>query len=390
MVVLRNNIYTVEYLRGKPFKVPEGTIITYYAKDGSPYPQYCVTEAFMSDSLQNITVQVSGDELECTSPLYWVLYANGKVYLDLPNVEFMPGDIVYNRNNKKFTVADEESCSRNLTEVYCRVEGEKGVYLLPRGDLNFESNTEIPGESTQEKDWFIKEPFLVPVDTVVTYTVQLSGKDHNYVYTVLDEFMSNSTEDIRVKGCNGEIHSGCTSPAFYVNYDRSSSISFELPDTQVKTKTVLFKDQTTLDEIEFFPSTPTPDQFKAMLELSELSKDLYDDKPLDVPNSAGGIKFDSKKARPTLLLKSMPDAVQEVIDVLELGARKYAPDNWKKVENERYHDAMLRHVLAYLGGETLDQETSRHHLAHAVCNMLFLIQKEGATVPDAKEKESDE
>lgn len=94
------------------------------------------------------------------------------------------------------------------------------------------------------------------------------------------------------------------------------------------------------------------------------------------PNAEGGIKFDSKKARPTLLLKSMPSAVQEVIDVLELGARKYAPDNWKKVENERYHDAMLRHVLSYLAGETHDPETSKHHLAHAVCNMLFLIEKE--------------
>lgn len=94
------------------------------------------------------------------------------------------------------------------------------------------------------------------------------------------------------------------------------------------------------------------------------------------PNAEGGIKFDSKKARPTLLLKSMPNAVQEVIDVLELGARKYAPDNWKKVENERYHDAMLRHVLSYLAGETHDPETSKHHLAHAVCNMLFLIEKE--------------
>jgi hypothetical protein len=304
MVVLRKNIYTVEYLRDKPFKVPVGTIITYYTKDGLPFPQYCVVEAFMSDEPKWITVQKSINQIDCASPLYWVSSGYGTVYLDLPSVEFKPGDIVYNRNNKKFIVADEESCSRNLTEVYCRIGGEKGVYLIPREDLSFEPST--------------------------------------------------------------------------------------AKDTQLSTKTILFKDQETLDVIEFFPSTPTPEQFKAMLELSKLSKDLYEDKPLDIPNSAGGIKFDSKKARPTLLLKSMPDAVQEVIDVLELGARKYAPDNWKKVENARYHDAMLRHILAYLGGETLDQETSKHHLAHAVCNMLFLIQKEGTVVPDAKEKESDE
>jgi Domain of unknown function (DUF5664) len=261
-----------------------------------------------------------------------------------------------------------------------------------------------------ERDWFIKEPFLVPVGTVLAYTILTLGKEYLFVYTVLDEFMSNSTEDIRVKSCGGEIHNGCGSPAFYVNFDPASSISFTLPDTQVKTKTVLFKDQTTLDEIEFFPSTPTPEQFKAMQELAEVSKSLYEepnfkqvdfseeladlhfnqekyfdggffgkvlgDDPDQKPNSQGGIKFDSKKARPTLLLKSMPDAVQEVIDVLELGARKYAPDNWKKVENARYEDAELRHKLARFSGEKYDPETNKYHLAHEICNLMFLLQKE--------------
>jgi hypothetical protein len=300
MVALQKNIYTIEYLRDKPFRVPEGTIITYYTEDGSAFPQYCVTESFMSNEVGWVTVQKYSEKIECFSPLSWLLEDAGTVHLDLPNVEFKPGDIIYNQNNKKVIVADEESCSRNLTEVHCRIEGENGLYLIPRGHLSFEPNA-------------VKE------------------------------------------------------------------------ESQLSTKTILFKDQETLDEIEFFPSTPTPEQFKAMQELSNLSQGLYKDDSTfkvwideaeSIPNAQGGIKFDSKKARPTLLLKSMPDAVQEVIDVLELGARKYAPDNWKKVENERYHDAMLRHILAYLGGETLDQETSRHHLAHAVCNMLFLIQKE--------------
>jgi hypothetical protein len=290
--------YSLNDLTQKPFKVPVGTIINYYA--GSNSYHYVVAEAFMSDA-DNIVIYFGTHKVTCQGPsLYLKLDSTREIFLDFPNVEFKPGDIVYNRNNKKFIVADEESCSRNLTEVHCRIEGEKGVYMIPRKDLSFEPNT-------------VKE------------------------------------------------------------------------EPEISTKTILFKDQETLDEIEFFPSTPTPEQFKAMQELSNLSQGLYKDDSTfkvwideaeSIPNAQGGVKFDSKKARPTLLLKSMPDAVQEVIDVLELGARKYAPDNWKKVENERYHDAMLRHILAYLGGETLDQETSKHHLAHAVCNMLFLIQKE--------------
>lgn len=95
-----------------------------------------------------------------------------------------------------------------------------------------------------------------------------------------------------------------------------------------------------------------------------------------VENSQGGVKADGGKVRPTLLFKSMPYAVSQVIEVLEIGARKYSPDNWKKVENARYHDALLRHLLAYMQGEKLDPETDKEHLVHLVCCALFLIEKE--------------
>jgi hypothetical protein len=63
----------------------------------------------------------------------------------------------------------------------------------------------------------------------------------------------------------------------------------------------------------------------------------------------------------------------EVVQVLEFGAKKYAPDNWKHVEGHRYDDALLRHVQAYMGGEMNDPETGLHHLAHATCCILFKI-----------------
>lgn len=86
-----------------------------------------------------------------------------------------------------------------------------------------------------------------------------------------------------------------------------------------------------------------------------------------------GRKDDSKKIR-YLLLPSK--ALQEVVRVLEFGASRYGVDNWKHVRNghTRYLNAMLRHVWAYVGGEENDPDSGLHHLAHAVCCGLFLIE----------------
>jgi hypothetical protein len=86
----------------------------------------------------------------------------------------------------------------------------------------------------------------------------------------------------------------------------------------------------------------------------------------------GGIKFDGGKPQWSLLPFK---ALREVVDVLTYGAKKYAPDNWKKVPNakQRYIDAGFRHFTAYAGGEKLDSETGKSHLAHAICCLLYLL-----------------
>ena len=85
-----------------------------------------------------------------------------------------------------------------------------------------------------------------------------------------------------------------------------------------------------------------------------------------------GVKFDQEKPQWTLVPFK---AFDHVVEVLTIGARKYAPDNWKKVPNarQRYIDAAFRHMSAYAGGEKLDAETGKNHLAHAVCCLLFLL-----------------
>ena len=57
------------------------------------------------------------------------------------------------------------------------------------------------------------------------------------------------------------------------------------------------------------------------------------------------------------------------------GNRKYGdPDNWKTVESERYRDAMMRHLLAYISDpNSVDEESGYPHLWHAACNLAFLM-----------------
>ena len=91
-----------------------------------------------------------------------------------------------------------------------------------------------------------------------------------------------------------------------------------------------------------------------------------------VITGAAGIKFDGGKPQWSLLPFK---ALKEVVDVLTYGAKKYAPDNWKKVPNakQRYIDAGFRHFTAYASGEKLDSETGKSHLAHALCCLLYLL-----------------
>lgn len=96
--------------------------------------------------------------------------------------------------------------------------------------------------------------------------------------------------------------------------------------------------------------------------------------PVDVAfnKTTAGVKYDNGKPQWSLLPFR---ALTQVVEVLTYGAKKYAPDNWKKVPDarRRYIDAGFRHLTAYTTGETNDPETGKHHLAHAICCMLYLV-----------------
>lgn len=89
-----------------------------------------------------------------------------------------------------------------------------------------------------------------------------------------------------------------------------------------------------------------------------------------------GRKDDGGKLRMDLLFKDMPLALTEVVDVLTQGANKYAPGNWQRVPDpeRRYLAAGLRHELALARGQSRDDETQCHHLAHTICCDLFRLE----------------
>jgi len=91
-----------------------------------------------------------------------------------------------------------------------------------------------------------------------------------------------------------------------------------------------------------------------------------------------GIKYDKDKIKMELLpLREL----REVAKVLTYGAKKYEPDNWKKVPDakERYTGALLRHLTEWRDGEVFDPEApdaKLRHMAQVVCNALFLLWEE--------------
>lgn len=84
-----------------------------------------------------------------------------------------------------------------------------------------------------------------------------------------------------------------------------------------------------------------------------------------------GVKHDQGKTRLDLLPF---EAITEIAKVLEFGATKYSAHNWRGgFVWSRTFAALLRHLWAFWRGEDKDPETGLSHLAHAGCNILFLL-----------------
>lgn len=77
--------------------------------------------------------------------------------------------------------------------------------------------------------------------------------------------------------------------------------------------------------------------------------------------------------------------------VLRHGKEKYGLNNWQKTDGflySRCYNALLRHMFAWWRGRDIDPESGISHLAHAMCNLIFLMYHHKITkVGDDRPKE---
>lgn len=81
------------------------------------------------------------------------------------------------------------------------------------------------------------------------------------------------------------------------------------------------------------------------------------------------LRFNQGKPKWSLVdFKSM----EPMIRVLEFGAQKYAPENWKKgLDTTEILESMMRHLAALMDGEETDPESGVSHMGHIQCNAMF-------------------
>lgn len=94
------------------------------------------------------------------------------------------------------------------------------------------------------------------------------------------------------------------------------------------------------------------------------------------PNNSAK-KFDQDK--PSLANISMipMEVLNEVGEVFKFGAAKYGTNNWRiGFSWLRVSSAVLRHIFAWLRGESNDPESGYNHLSHAIAGLIFLIHYE--------------
>lgn len=86
-------------------------------------------------------------------------------------------------------------------------------------------------------------------------------------------------------------------------------------------------------------------------------------------------KADAGKPRLSLV---PVEIIRCIARVREFAQEKYKDANsWKRVEIERYRDALFRHMLLYIENPSgKDEESGLPHLWHLACNVAFLCEME--------------
>ena len=69
------------------------------------------------------------------------------------------------------------------------------------------------------------------------------------------------------------------------------------------------------------------------------------------------------------------EEIEDIVKLYTAGSIKYGDNNWQNLENgyQRYKAAMLRHLLEYEKGNTIDEDTGCHHLAQVAWNAIAML-----------------
>lgn len=87
-------------------------------------------------------------------------------------------------------------------------------------------------------------------------------------------------------------------------------------------------------------------------------------------------KADAGKCKWHVLGQFFPE-LEQAAAVREQGIEQYGEYGWTDVEPffNRYMDAIERHWVARMNGEIIDKKSGYDHLAHIICNCLFIMHK---------------
>jgi hypothetical protein len=90
----------------------------------------------------------------------------------------------------------------------------------------------------------------------------------------------------------------------------------------------------------------------------------------DEEKEGGGQRDDDGKPRHDLIAPEMFDGVAAV---LAFGVKKYGERDWEKgLQWGNTLASTMRHLMAWMRREELDEESGLPHLDHAACNIMFL------------------
>jgi hypothetical protein len=126
----------------------------------------------------------------------------------------------------------------------------------------------------------------------------------------------------------------------------------------------------TIDAGDSLPVVPLS-WFKVIQEASPKVERLSANK---VESPTGSLRYNTGKPQMSLL---DPNFMLGMAEVMTIGLEKYGKANWQKGNYLSVpYDSAQRHLQKYWMGQTIDEESSKHHLFHAAVNLMFMYYYE--------------